>query len=155
MALLQSEIFELVSKATDKQEKVNILRKNDNLAMRALLRINFDPNFNMNLPEGEPPFKKEVDKPIGYQETNLLLEQRRFYIWLSPQTNLSPVRKERLFIEMLEGLHYSEAEAICLAKDKKLTTKYPGLIEKVVREAFPTLLPAPVEPKVKKNAHSA
>jgi hypothetical protein len=98
----------------------------------------------MQLPDGEPPYKKEQDRPIGYNETNLLLEQRRFYIWLDPNVNITKVRKERLFIEMLEGLHYTEADALCLSKDKKLQSKYPGLTEDVVREAYPTLLPPPV-----------
>jgi hypothetical protein len=41
----------------------------------------------------------------------------------------------------LEGIHWSEAEAVCLAKDKKLQTKYKSLKEDIVREAFPNLLP--------------
>ena len=55
---------------------------------------------------------------------------------------------------MLEGIHWSEAEALCLAKDKKLQTKYKSLKEDIVREAFPNLLPekqkVEAAPKAKK-----
>lgn len=148
MALLQSEILDLFEKASQDDEKVSILKQYDNIVMRALLRLNYDSTFKFDLPEGEPPYRKETGRPIGYQETNLTLEQRRFYIWLDPSINLSKIKKEKLFIEMLEGLHYTEAEALCLAKDQRLETKYHSLTEEIVREAYPTLLPPPVTPTV-------
>ena len=63
------------------------------------------------------------------------------YIWLEPNVNLNKFRKEQLFVQMLEGIHWTEAEAVCLAKDKKLQTKYKSLKEELIREAFPGLLP--------------
>jgi len=141
MALLLSEVLEQVDKLKAKEEKIALLRRHGNPAYKGILRINFDETVNMNLPEGEPPYKKEGGKPIGYQETNLITEFRRFYIWLDPKQNLSKIRKEKLFIEMLEGLHVSEAEVICLAKDRQLQKKYKSLNYDLVREAFPDLLP--------------
>jgi hypothetical protein len=105
----------------------------------------------MDLPEGEPPFRKDTDKPIGYNESSLQLELRRFYVWLDPRTNLPKIKKESLFVNMLEGIHWTEAEALCLAKDRKLHTKYKSLKEDMVREAFPlALTPKPVEMKKEK-----
>jgi hypothetical protein len=141
MSLLQSEILDLFEKAKTKQEKVAVLKKYESPVLRALMRINFDKNVKMSLPEGEPPFRKETGKPIGYHESTLHLEYRRFYIWLDPNQKITPIRKERLFIEMLEGLHVSEAELICLAKDRNLSKKYKSLKEDIVREAYPNALP--------------
>lgn len=141
MNLLLSEVLDQVEKLKSKEEKIAALRKYGAPAYKGVLRINFDESVNMNLPEGEPPFKKEGGKPIGYQETNLIQEFRRFYIWLDPKQTLTKIRKEKLFIEMLEGLHVSEAEVICLAKDRKLQKKYKSLSYELVREAFPDLLP--------------
>ena len=45
-------------------------------------------------------------------------------------------QKELMFFQLLEGLHSSEAELICRAKDKKLHQIYKGLSSNVVREAF-------------------
>ena len=41
-----------------------------------------------------------------------------------------------MFIQMLEGLHESEAELLVNAKDKKLHQVYKGLSTNVVQEAF-------------------
>lgn len=141
MMLLLSEVLEQVDKIKGKQEKIDLLRQYGLPAYKAILRINFDESVSMNLPEGEPPFRKEEGKPIGYQETNIIQEYKRFYIWLDPKQNLTKLRKEKLFIEMLEGLHVSEAEVLCLAKDRKLQKKFKSLNYDLVREAFPDLLP--------------
>lgn len=158
MNLLQSEVLDELEKAKTSEEKVAVLKKYETPVLRALMRLNFDPNAKMDVPEGEPPFKKDVNKPIGYNESNLITEYRRFYIWLDPNINLPKMKKEQLFIELLEGLHHTEAEVLCLAKDKKLQTKYKSLKEKIVREAYPFTLP-PVQPgdqqKGKKEAPSA
>lgn len=141
MVLLQSEVLDMFEKADTREEKIAILKKHEMPVLRAIMRLNFDPDASLNLPEGEPPYKKDVNKPAGYNETNLTQEYRRFYIWLDPNINLSKTKKEQLFIEMLEGLHVSEAEVLCLAKDKKLHTKYKSLKEEIVREAYPFTLP--------------
>lgn len=147
MALLQSEVFDLFERAKSKQEKVDILKKYETPVLRAIMRINFDPNVKMDLPEGEPPYNKD-GKPMGYELTNLNNEYRRFYIWVEPKTNLPKIRKEKLFVDMLEGLHQSEAEIMVLAKDRKLQKKYKTLKEEIVREAYPFTLP----PKALKEA---
>ena len=111
--------------------------------------------LKMDLPEGEPPFRKDTDKPIGYNESSLQLELRRFYVWLEPSTNLPKLKKESLFVSMLEGIHWTEAEALCLAKDRKLHTKYKSLKEDIVREAFPlALTPKPAKVKEEKKDES-
>ena len=136
------QIFEEVEKATSKESKIKTLRAYVSPVLRGILQINFNPNVKVHLPEGEPPFKKDKEIPIGYSETNLYAEFRRFYIWLEENSKLSKVRKEQLFIQFLEGIHWTEAEVILLAKDRKLQTKFKSLKEDLVREAFPDLLPA-------------
>lgn len=141
MKLILPEIFEQVEKAPTKEEKINILRRWKSLPMYDILKINFDPNVKFQLPEGEPPFKKDKDLPVGYGDTNLYKEARRFYIWIDPNVNLNKIKKETLFIQMLEGLHWSESELICIVKDKKLSEKYKSLTADLINEAFPGLLP--------------
>lgn len=141
------QIFEEVEKASTREQKIKILKAYDHMVLRGILRLAFDPNVKMLLPEGEPPFKKDKEVSDGYSETNLFVEYRRFYIWLDPTKNISKVRREQLFIQLLEGLHWKEAEVICLAKDKNLTKRYKTLKEDIVREAFPQILPPKVEKK--------
>ena len=149
------QIFEEVEKASGKDSKVRVLRAYDHPILRGMLQINFDPTVTLDLPEGEPPFKKDITIPLGYSETNLFAEFRRMYVWIDRNINVTRIKKEQLFIQLLEGIHWTEAEAVCLAKDKKLQTKYKSLKEDIVREAFPNLLPekqkveAKVEPAPK------
>lgn len=153
------QILDEMEKAGSKESRVKILRAYDHPILRGIMQINFDPNVKVFLPEGEPPFKKDTSIPIGYSETNLYTEFRRFYIWLQKDINLTRQRKEQLFIQFLEGIHWTEAEVICLSKDRQLQTKYKHLKEDLVREAFPGLLPAEIpkppkaagEPKTKKS----
>lgn len=141
MNLLVPEILDLVEKTKSKADKVQVLKQNETPGVRGILRLNFDTNVKFDLPEGEPPYKKDKDRPIGYQPANLITEVKRFYIWVDPKQNISRLRKEQLFVEMCEGLHYTEAEVLCLAKDRKLKERYKSLNEDLVREAFPGLIP--------------
>ena len=138
--LLVPEILDKFEAAKTKEEKIIVLRENVCDPLLVLLRLNYDHMLKMDLPEGEPPFRKDTDKPIGYSESSLQLELRRFYVWLEPTVSLPKIKKESLFVNMLEGIHWTEAEVLCLAKDRKLQTKYKSLKEDIVREAFPNAL---------------
>ena len=154
MNLLVSEILDKFEVAKTREEKIAVLKNNVTDPLLVLLRLNYDHMLKMDLPEGEPPFRKDTDKPIGYNESSLQLELRRFYVWLDPRTTLPKLKKESLFVSLLEGIHWTEAEALCLAKDRKLQTKYKSLKEDIVREAFPrALTPKPViEKEVKEKS---
>lgn len=143
------QVFEEIEKHESVEARAEVLRRYDSAVLQDMLRLNFDTDWNLNLPPGEPPFRKETEVPDGYSDSNLYVEHRRFYIWRDPNINLPKIRKEQLFIQLLEGLHWKEAEMVCLVKDKKLETKYKRVTEEVVRAAFPNLLPPPKEPEKK------
>lgn len=147
------QVLEEVEKQQTKEGKIRILRSYDHQVLRGILKLNFDHSIKMDLPPGEPPFKKDISLPEGYSESNLFVEFRRFYIWLDPTKNITKYRKESLFIQMLEGMHWKESELVCLAKDKKIQTKYKSITHELVDEAFPNFLPPkPVEEKKPKKA---
>ena len=52
---------------------------------------------------------------------------------------LKSLRRETMFIQILEGLHPLDAEILCLMKDKKLYDKYKITKENVV-EAYPDIV---------------
>lgn len=146
------QIFEEVEKQSSKQKQIEILRSYDNQVLRGILELNFIPQYKLLLPEGAPPFKRDDRTPDGYSETNLYTEFRRMYIWLKPDTNVSKVKREQLWIQMLEGLHWKEADLLNLMKDKKITSKYKSITYDLISEAFPGMLPPkPVEKEVKKT----
>ena len=51
---------------------------------------------------------------------------------------MSSLRRESMFIQMLEGLHPEEAEILILTKDKRLSDKYKISYE-IVKEAYPDI----------------
>jgi hypothetical protein len=53
-------------------------------------------------------------------------------------SGLNALRRENMFIQLLEGLHPYDAEILCLVKDKKLQTKYK-ISKEVVTEAYPDI----------------
>ncbi len=95
----------------------------------ALVRIIFENAFNPAnkwiLPEGNPPFK-EADEPDGATPTNMYLEARRIgYIF--KREDLTPVKREGLFIEMLESVPPAEAKILLAIKDQRLDKIYPKI----------------------------
>ena len=151
MTLTIPEILDLINQAKTKKEKLELFNKHRSDPLIVLMRLNFDPNLWFDLPEGEPPFKKEEEVPVGHSPSSLFAEFRRFYIWLTPQPNLSKTKRESMFIEMLESIHVTEAEVVLLCKDRKLQTKYKTITDDLVREAFPNSF-SPKEKSVKKEA---
>jgi len=73
-------------------------------------------------------------------KTTLRRESKHFYHFIKGGNNgLTSIRRETMFINLLEGLHPLEAEIVCLVKDKKLTDKYK-ITKEVVSEAFPQIV---------------
>jgi hypothetical protein len=137
MKLLISEIIKKASNAKTKAEKIKILRDNNTQALRSILKWNFDAGIISDLPEGEVPFNAN-DAPIGTEHTVLEREAKGLWRFIKGANTLTRFKREQMFIQLLEGLHESEAEIICLVKDKKLQDKY-RITFAVVKEAFPEI----------------
>lgn len=92
---------------------------------------------NTNLKNGAYAGTEEL---MNKQRTSLRNEYTNFYIFLKGgSSTLSQIRKETIFINMLQGLHSLEAELVCLVKDKNLTNKYKVSWDNV-KEAYPDIL---------------
>ena len=116
---LLSEILTRVHKAKNAIDKEKILKEEDCMALRQILKWNFDPNIETELPEGIPPYVAN-EAPEGTEHMLLRTEGDKLYNFIKgAQTHQSTVR-ERMFIRLLEGLHKDEARMLCLVKDKKL-----------------------------------
>ena len=132
------EILEVVSKARSKDKKAEILKENRNDALTALLIWNFDDTVLSVLPEGNVPYEPN-DVPVGTDHTTLRREWKQLYNFVKGgNDSLSHVRRESMFIQILEGLHPNEAEILCLVKDKNLSARYK-LTRDVVEKAFPDI----------------
>jgi len=140
MRLLLPEIFDRVEKAPTVQERKDILLKNNSPVLVEILKMNFHPDIKFKLPEGEPPFKRE-GVPMGLADSNLYKEMRRMYVWINPPENLHKIKRETLFIQLLESINEKEAVLLCAVKDKDMSRLYPSVNYELVNETFPGLLP--------------
>lgn len=132
------EILELVSKARTVEKKAQILKEYETDALKALMIWNFDSTVVSVVPDGQVPYKKN-EAPLGTDHTSLRKEWKNLYHFVKGgNDSLSNIRRETMFIQLLEGLHPNEAEIVCLVKDKTLETKYK-LSQKVVEKAFPDI----------------
>lgn len=136
--LLISEILQKVSNAKTKAQKIKILQDYNSQALRSLLIWNYDDSVISLLPEGEVPYRPN-DAPAGTEHTILEKEYAKLFNFIKGGNfDLKQPARENMFIRMLEGLHESEAEVLCLVKDHNLQKKY-RITEAVVKEAFPEI----------------
>ena len=136
--LLISEVLRKVSNAKTKAEKIALLQ-NNNSALRSLLIWNFDESVISMLPEGDVPYTPN-DAPVGTDHTRLEQEYKGFYRFVKGgQDSLKSLKRESMFVQLLEGLAEEEAELLCLIKDGNLNSKYKRITKAVVTEAFPAI----------------
>ena len=133
---LFSEILNKVAKLKTKKQKVEFLRQHNTDALRMVLKSSFDPKIVWQLPEGPVPFSPN-EAPEGTEHTVLAMEARKLHNFIQGGNNaLTQNKREMMFVQMLEGLHQTEAYMLVDAKDKILHKRYKGLSSAVVKEAF-------------------
>ena len=162
------EVFDLASKQRSKAKKVEVLQKYTELSIKQILKWNFDTTIVSALPEGEVPYTgyDEQTTKGGTLTTKISQEVRRmhetgsFSLGTSDQEGhttirresihfyrfvkggddaMNQIRRETMFINILEGLHPLEAEIIVLVKDGRLEDRYK-ITKDVVSEAFPDIV---------------
>lgn len=137
MKLLIHEVLQKVSNAKRKEEKIELLKEYNTPALRSILIANFDDSVISLLPEGDPPFTVN-DAPEGTEHTKLEHEHRVLYHFFKGGSNISNMKREQLFVQLLEGLCEGEAKVVLLMKDKKIGKRYK-ITKNAVAEAFPQI----------------
>ena len=161
------EVLEAASKQRTKAKKIEVLQKYAHDSIMALLIWNFDETAISALPPGDVPYgntrednnvtgtlsdkiNDAVDKmgemgsnSLGSQDqgkASIRKEFTKFYNFLKGGNDkLSSLRRETMFINILEGLHPLEAEILILVKDKRLTEKYK-ITKEVAGAAYPQIV---------------
>ena len=160
------EVLEAASKQRTKARKIEVLQKYAHNSIMALLIWNFDESVISLLPEGDVPYgntrednsvtgtlSDKINDAVGMMaesgstslgsqdlgKASIRKEFTKFYNFLKGgNSGLSSLRRETMFINILEGLHPLEAEILILTKDKKLTDKYK-ITKDVVSAAYPQI----------------
>ena len=131
-----AEFLEKVGRLKRTQEKIDALAANDTLPLRIILQACYDPNVVWLLPPGVPPYKPNdlVDQEhILIKET----EKLRYYI-KGFYDDLPQLKRETMFVQLLENIAPKDAELLCTIKDKK---PIKGITLEHVTKGLPGLIP--------------
>jgi hypothetical protein len=158
------EVLELASKQRSNAKKVEVLKTYEHDSLKSVFIWNFDDTVISLLPEGDVPYANADEQSVysGTLSENLMREasggeaatgqdlnargrtslrreyQNLYHYVQGGNAGLSTIRREMMFINLLQGLHPKEAEVLILTKDKKLTDKYKITLENV-KEAYPDI----------------
>jgi len=132
------ETLDLVGKAKTREEKRQVLTDRDNFATRALLQLNYHPDVKWHLPPGKPPYTPGQVADSTPNSLHFEVKKLDYFVDPSPH-KLSMLKRESMFVQLLERLDPKEAEFLLAVKDKKLS--YKGLSYKLVKDTWPELLP--------------
>ena len=146
MEISMHELFAEVGKEKSINRKSEILRENDSQGLQVFLRCVFDDTVTWLVPDSKPPYEPNDAPEWDLADTKLEQEMLKIgrFIQVDGQTpiqgrELTKARREDLFIQVLEGLHPTEA-GLLLSGVKKKLTQYKGLTKRVVQKAFPDLI---------------
>lgn len=135
------EVFSEFENAKTKDDKINVLRKNQSYALKEVLRGTFNPNIQFYFKE-ELNYKASL-APIGMGYSSIHQELGRAYLFEEnnprAQAGLTQKRRLEILLQILEALEAKEAEIFMNMLLKKQTVK--GLTPAIVKEAFPDLVP--------------
>jgi hypothetical protein len=130
------EVLQDVLNAETKEDRIKILKKNESWPLKDIIRGTMDETVKWNLPKGAPPYTPNVE---GSAPSSLAKQHKKFvnFVKGGPGDNLPPIRRENLFVEILEAIHPKDALLVIDMINKK---RMKGLTRKVVYESFPGLL---------------
>lgn len=135
-------LSEVVNKACElqtREEKIAWLKENNSLALRTILAVIYDPDtYKWAIPQTPPPYK-----PSPHVESHGMLYRQirklRYFIKGFDGENLDKVRREYLFIEMLESIDAEDAKLMLKVLAQKPLS---GLERGVIVEALGAIIPA-------------
>jgi len=137
---LYSEIFEEFEKATTKQERINILRREGDERFRFFLQLAFNPaiEFDIVLPHMYRPAKEPAGLNFAYLDTQMPKMYRFIKNHPMRPEGFTAEKTTQQILVMLESLHRDEAAIILKILKKEFKIK--NLTANLIKEAFPDLV---------------
>ncbi len=134
------EVFEEVCKLEDRNDRIEYLKENAFKQVKTVLQLCYNDKIQLSLPKGRPPFE---ECPEGREPAPLANAFKP--IGMCVVTNkISQIKKEKIFIGILEQIHEEDANILCAAKDGTITNlqnkKYRKITKSLVEATFPELL---------------
>lgn len=130
-------LLSVAKKKGNKARSEELAKYQDDFAIKVIVDLCYNPNIQFLLPETDPPYTP-VDKAVDAQ--NVLkrdIRKLKYFLNLPDGENLRPIKRESMFIEMLEAIDANDARLLLAIKNKKMPTELKDITESVVRKAYP------------------
>lgn len=132
-----AEVIDTACKLKSKDEKIAWLQKHNSKPLRNIIKIMYDKSLQLNIPNTAPPYTaSEMPDSHGmlYRESRKL----KYFVKGFDGDNIHPIRREALFIQMLETVDKDDAELLI-----KMIAQKPlkGLTANVIVEALGDFIP--------------
>lgn len=132
------EILEDAAKATSRVEKQQVMSDQNCLAIRDIVKGAFDDSINFSLiPKGIPPYTPNQEPKESLLDKSTTL---RYFVKGGPGEKLPAIKREAMFIELLESIHEKDARILIWVKDKQLAQKYKGITKKLCQGVWDNLI---------------
>lgn len=134
------EILDLFEKNQSRQDRIKILKENNQHHFLEVLKFTFNPHYEFYV---EKEFPKDYIKPDtfpGIRLAGIESEIRRAYLWHKGNPiadTLTDEKRHVLLLQLFESFEPREAEVWFNMMKKNL--KVPGLTESLVKEVYPHL----------------
>lgn len=140
--LYPHEVFGALEKMDSFHDRVAFLQAKQSFSIRTILQCNFTPSIVLDLPDGSPPFERDV-LPVGNSMGRVDKAVKVLGQLIAPNgvptKGLSRMKKETRFIQLLESVYEKDADVIIAMKDKALSKMYPALDLTLAKAAFPNI----------------
>ena len=132
------EVLDLVSKQRSKAKKIEVLKMYEHIS-----QASSNGTLSTKITEEVRRMHETDSFSMGSSDKNghttIRREYKHFYHFIrGGNDSMSNVRRETMFINILEGLHPLEAEVVCLCKDKNISDRY-NITKEIVSEAYPDI----------------
>jgi hypothetical protein len=127
---LRKYISEVLNEINEDPKKLDEYKKDK--SMDLFFKYAFDPKGKFILPDGIPPYRPDA-APLGMSPAVFWQEVNRFYVFC--RTDIKAIKREQLFISMLESVHPDEAKIMIAVKDQTVTKLYKKITKKLIESA--------------------
>ena len=128
-----AEILDIAANTHLKKEKIAFLRKHDSMPVRNILAGMYDSKrLKPMLPSDEPPYKPNPNRQayaVLFRESRKL----KYFFEGYSSGNITTIKREALFIEMLENVREDDAKLLIRMIQQK---PIKGLTKEVINEAY-------------------
>jgi hypothetical protein len=126
------EALNLINKDTELLGTIFKYGKNSPLDI--VIKCAFLKEYKFDLPEGIPPYDPMDVGPGRCPNDLLILIRKGHFNYYLKNPNINPIKREKLFIDLLETVDAAEAKVVLAIKEQTLTKMFPNITWEVLHK---------------------